>query len=187
MVKDATYKGQREVRTFADLNHAAWVMIKKSEENALGSRYTNMAALLFTAFTFEAYLNHLGHELIEFWDNIDSIKVMSKYECLCKHVGVTPDFSTRPHQTLSKLFQFRNSVAHGRTQILKVSKAVSSRDDPWKHSPKTDWEEYCTDENAKRAKCDIEAIIVQLHKAAGLGEHPFIHGATISSVSLKPA
>lgn len=186
MAKDAIYKGQREVRTFADLNHAAWVMIQKSDENVQGSRYTNMAALLFAAFTFEAYLNHLGQERIEFWSNIDSVKVMDKYACLCKNLRVNPDFSKRPYQTLTTLFRFRNSVAHGRTQILKSEKIVSSKDDAWSHSPKTDWEEYCTGANAKRAKADIEKVVTELHKAAGLGDFPFMHGATISSLSLKP-
>jgi hypothetical protein len=185
MAKDATYKGQREARTFADLNHAAWVMIKKSDENALGSRYTNMAALLFTAFTFEAYLNHLGQERIEFWSNIDSVRVMDKYACLCKNLGIASDFSMRPNQTLGELFRFRNSVAHGRTEILKCEKAVSSRADPWSHSLKTDWEEYCTGPNAKRAKADVEKVIGELHRKAGLGENPFFRGATIGSVSLK--
>ena len=186
MTKDATYKGQREVKTFADLNHAAGVMIKKSDEAVQGSHYTNMAALLFTAFTFEAYLNHLGQERIEFWSNIESVKVMDKYGCLCKSLAVDPDFSKRPYQTLKALFRFRNSVAHGRTQILKIEKAVSAMDDIWSHSPRTDWEEYCTGENAKRAKEDVEKVIIQLHKAAGLGEFPFTHGATFSSLSIKP-
>ena len=186
MAKDALYKGEREVRTFADLNHAAWVMLKKSDENIQGSSYTNMAALLFTAFTFEAYLNHLGRERIEFWSNIDSIKVMDKYACLCKNVEINPDFSRRPHQTLTALFRFRNSLAHGQTQVLKSEKVVSSRDDPWSHSPKTDWEEYCTNANAKQAKEDVEKVIVELHQAAGLGDAPFVRGATISSLSLKP-
>jgi len=186
VAKNAIYKGEREVRTFADLNHAAWVMIKKSEENAQGSRYTDMAALLFVAFTFEAYLNHLGQERIEFWSSIESIKVMEKYDCLCKSLGVSPNFSKRPYQTLKSLFRFRNAVAHGRTQVLKTEKLINSQDEPWSHSPQTDWEEYCTGANAKRAKEDVEKVIVQLHVAAGLGDYPFMHGGTISSVSLKP-
>lgn len=187
MAKDATYIGQREVRIFADLNHAASVMIKKGNENAQGSRYTNMAALLFSAFTFEAYLNHLGQQRIEFWSRIDSMRVMDKYACLCKNLGISPDFSKRPHQTLTALFHFRNSVAHGRTQIIKNKKAVSFKDDPWFHSPKADWEEYCTGKNAKRAKKDVEIVIVELHKLADLGDAPFVHGMTISSISRRPA
>ena len=185
MAKNATYSATREVRTFADLYHGASVMLKKSDENAQGSNFTNMAAILFSAFTLEAYLNHLGEIKIDFWPQMESIKVMDKYSCLCRLLSVQPDFSKRPYQTLSKLFRFRNSLAHGRTQILKKEELINAGDDPWTHSPKTDWEEYCTPSNAKRAKDDVGSVIAELHKAAGLGDHPFLHGMTISSVALK--
>lgn len=185
MAKTAIYRGEREVRTFADLFHASLVMLKKAEEDERGSNYTNMASLLFAAFTFEAYLNHLGALQIEYWPEIESIKVMDKYSCLCKDLGIKSSKSKRPYQTLSKLFRFRNSLAHGKTQILKKEVKVDPSTDPWKHTPKTDWEEFCTHENAVRVRDDIAAIVGELHKAAGLGDHPFMHGATMSSVSIR--
>jgi len=185
MTKNATYSGTREVRTFADLYRGALVMIKKTEESREGSNFTNMAALIFSAFTLEAYLNHLGQMRIEFWNEIEGIKVMDKYACLCKVLAVNPDFSKRPYQTLTLLFRFRNSVAHGRTQILKSDKLIYPGDDPWTHTPKTDWEEFCTAKNATRARDDVGKVIAELHKSAGLGDHPFMHGMSISSISLN--
>ena len=67
MAKDAIYEGTREVRTFVDLAHGADVLIMKTEQEEKGSYYTTMSALLLTAFTFEAYLNHLGDKTIKFW------------------------------------------------------------------------------------------------------------------------
>ena len=185
MAKDAIYEGEREVRTFANLAHGADVLIMKAEQDEQGSYYTIMGSLLLTAFTFEAYLNHLGSKQFEFWDDIESIKVMEKYSVLCKELEITADFSMRPYQTLKSLFKFRNSIAHGKSLILREAKAVSSQDDPHLHSPKTEWEEYCEIDNAKRAKEDISAIITELHKVAGLGNHPFIHGMAIGSISMK--
>lgn len=185
MKKDAVYKGEREVRTFADLAHGADVLITKTQQDRNGSYYTIMSSLLLTAFTFEAYLNHLGSETIRFWEEIESIKVMEKYSVLCKELGISPDFSRRPYQTLTALFKFRNSIAHGKSKILKETKDVSSKDEPHVHAPKTEWEEYCELKNALRAKEDISEVIKELHKEAGLGDYPFMHGGTISSVSLK--
>ena len=82
VTKDAIYTGTREVRTFVDLNHGADVLIQKTEEEPKGSYYTTMGALLLTAFTFEAYLNHLGQKRIKFWEEIESIKVLEKYAVL---------------------------------------------------------------------------------------------------------
>jgi hypothetical protein len=185
MAKDAVYEGKREVRTFADLAHGADVLIIKTEQDQEGSYFTTMSSLLLTAFTFEAYLNHLGCQTIKFWEEIEPIKVMGKYSALCKELGIHPDFSRRPYQTLNSLFRFRNSIAHGKSQILKKTKVVSSQDDPHIHAPRTEWEEYCELDSAKRAKEDISEVIKELHKAAGLGGDPFMHGMTVSSISIK--
>ena len=185
MAKDAIYNGEREVKTFADLAHGTDVLIKKSEENEKGSYYTVMSSILLTAFTFEAYLNHIGAERFEYWEQIESIKVLDKYTVLCKELIVNPDYSRRPYQTLKSLFKFRNAIAHGKSKIIKDTKAVSSSDDPYKHAPKTEWEEFCELKNAKRAKEDIDEIITELHRAAGLGDYPLIQGMTISSISIK--
>ena len=68
MDKDAIYEVKREVRTFADLAQGADVLIKKTEQDQKGSYYTIMSSLLLTAFTFEAYLNHLGSKRVKFWE-----------------------------------------------------------------------------------------------------------------------
>jgi hypothetical protein len=158
----------------------------KTEQDQKGSYYTIMSSLLLTAFTFEAYLNHLGDKTIKFWEEIESIKIMDKYSVLCKELGINPDFSRRPYQTLKSLFRFRNSIAHGKSKILIEIKAVSWQDDAHTHEPRTEWEEYCELNNAKRAKEDISEVIKELHKAAALGDYPFMHGMTISSIKIKP-
>jgi len=185
MAKDAIYSGTREVRTFVILNHGVDVLIKKTEEDEKGSNYTAMGALLLTAFTFEAYLNHLGEMRIKLWKETESIRVMAKYNILCKDVDLTPDFTRPPYQTLASLFKFRNAIAHGRSKVLVETKEVSSKDERYKHTPKAHWEEYCTLNNAKRAKKDVTQIIFELHKKAGLGDDPFTHGLAKGSASIK--
>lgn len=185
MAKNAIYSGTREVRTFVDLNHGADVLIRKTEEEPEGSYYSTMGALLLIAFTFEAYLNHLGQKQIKFWDEIESIRVLEKYKVLCKELGLGTDYSKRPYQTLKAIFKFRNAIAHGKSEILEETKEVSSNVEPFEITLEAHWEEYCTLENAKRAKKDIEQIITELHKIADLGDYPFVHGVGIGSVSLK--
>ena len=78
MTKDATYEGTREVKTFVDLFHGSKVLLDKSTANKQGSYFTTMGSLLLTAFTFEAFLNHLGQEKIDFWNEIDRISINEK-------------------------------------------------------------------------------------------------------------
>lgn len=185
MAKDAFFEGEREVRTFVDLSHGADVLLKMAKADDRGSYYTTMSALLLRAFTFEAYLNHLGSERISFWPEIDAIRVMDKYAVLCKSLAITPDFSKRPYQTLIQVLRFRNSIAHGKSVVLRASKAVSATDDPYAHMPRADWEEYSTPENAEKAQKDVSDVIVEMHRAAGKGDYPFIHGVGIGSMRVK--
>jgi hypothetical protein len=187
MAKDAVFSGEREVRTFVDLSHGSDVMLITAKDRKQGSYYTAMSSLLLRAFTFEAYLNHLGTKKTNYWDQVESIRVMDKYAVLCKMLCVEPDFSRRPYQTVGKLFKFRNSIAHGRSVVLKNSKDVSSDDEPYQHIPRAEWEEYSTIENAERAQEDISEVIIELHRAAGLGDYPFIQGVGIGSMSIKPS
>jgi hypothetical protein len=182
----ATYSGTREVRTFVDLDHGANVLLLKASEDERGSYYTVMGGLLLTAFTFEAYLNHLGNKIFPYWEEIEAIRVMDKYSVLTKHFRIAPDFSRRPHQTLRSLFKFRNAIAHGKSQVLNETKQVAANADPHDFLPRADWEEYCTLANAKRAREDVRKIIEELHLAAGEGDCPFIHGVGIGSLSLGP-
>jgi hypothetical protein len=53
-VKDAIYKGERDVRTFAELSHAADVLMQTAQDYQSGNLYTALASLLLRTFTFEA-------------------------------------------------------------------------------------------------------------------------------------
>jgi len=139
----------------------------------------------YVRFTLFSLIGNLGYSQIKFWDKIESIRIMDKYSVLCKEFEVEPDFSKRPYQTLKSLFKFRNSIAHGKSQILEKTKKVDTNSDPYDHSPKTHWEEFCTITNAEKSKDDIEQIITELHNAAGLGNYPFINGMTVASMDIK--
>lgn len=183
MSEVAAYKAEREVRTYVDLLHGAKVLFSKSEENTEGAFYTTMGALLLSAFTFEAYLNHVGNSVIPFWAEIDSIRVMDKFAVLCKQLKINPDKSKRPFQTLIPLFKFRNSIAHGRSQILTESKMMPKETDIKKEFPQTTWEEFCTLDNSRRAIEDVEEILEQVHAASGLEYHVFMSGSGVASLT----
>jgi hypothetical protein len=75
-------------------------------------------------------------------------------------------------------------MAHGRSERLDEEKEVNSIDDVW-YWPLTEWEKFCTLQNAERAKRDITAIIIDLHKQAGLTDDPFAPPSSSSSIRLK--
>ena len=95
MLKDgAIYTANRRVKTFADLMRGAVGLVDLAEREPKGSYFTLMSGLLLTAFTFEAYLNHLGI-LIGTWNKGDRIRVGDKYDMLCDQLTVVIDLVER--------------------------------------------------------------------------------------------
>lgn len=184
-MKKAEVNITREVRTFWDLFHGADVLLEKSQQDKEGSYYTNMASLIFSAFSFEAYLNHLGESKIKHWEEIEKISILSKYKVLCTEFDIKTDFGRRPYQTLGRLFQFRNSIAHGKSKVITITKEVNADTEIKEHTPKTKWEEYCTEENAKIAYDDIEKIIKELSLVSKDSKYPFRGGLIQGSMQIK--
>lgn len=187
MEKNAIYSASREVRAYAILDHGANVLIEKTEQEKKGSYHTATSALVLTAFTFEAYLNHLGENELNLWDDTERMLVLDKYNVLCENLKICPDFSILPYQTVKDLIKFRNAIAHGRTKIAKIdNKKISSEDNLFDHTPRAWWEEFSTLENAKRAKEDVSKVIKELHSATGQNDDPFRQGVGSGSLHLNP-
>jgi len=109
-----TYEFQS--KTYVTLFRTGWHLLDMAEKHAEGSLLNLNGAAVFLAFSFEAYLNHVGAEEISFWNDIDHISHAKKLHVLSKHLNFEANSSRRPFQTLTKLFELRNMLAHGRTQ-----------------------------------------------------------------------
>jgi hypothetical protein len=190
--KKANLEIKRLVKTYYELHHASNILLEKSKRNdeptdsglIPGNLYTTMASLIFSAFTFEAYLNHLGKEKISYWNEIEKISIESKYKVLAGKFNVKINEGKRPYQTFKKLFKFRNYLAHGKTEQLTKNEEVDIDMEIKDRYPKTEWEHYCNIKNAERAKEDIEEMIRELHKKSGNEGDAFESGITFGHMSL---
>lgn len=138
--------------------------LARSKESS--SRADLLTAMVMAAFAFEAYLNFAGETTLPYWKEIDRIPVRSKLNVLCQHVGYSPSFGERPYQSLLRLWQFRNSMAHARTETLSVTRDGAPSDPP--DYPETDWEQQCDLENVTRVLEDVRNATLDLHKRLGM-------------------
>lgn len=170
----AEIKRERQVNTFNDLSNANSHMLEVARKQDSGCFYDYMSCLIFAAFTFEAYLNHVGHSLFTFWKDIESISTESKLNVICTQLNIKPDFSRRPYQTLKKVLKFRNAIAHGKSEFIFQEKQVvkGEIEEIRRNHPLTKWEELCTLKNAEESYEDIRAIMKEIHPKAGLGDNP---------------
>lgn len=159
--------------------------MQTAQERLRGNLYTALSSLLLRAFTFEAYLNHLGERHLKLWDARRHLRWFDKFSTICRHLNFAPDTLARPYSTLRPLFDFRNLMAHGKSEAINEEIEVNSRDADRYYWPLTKWEKFCTFENVERAKEDVTAVILELHKKGGLGDNPFAPPEASGSVRLK--
>lgn len=168
------YQQTRTVNTYTYLYHCAIQSLAEAKEKEEGSFYRIMTSLTFSAFTLEAFSNHVGEKLLDYWDNIERISPMDKQKVLHTHLKLKYDLSIRPLQTANNVFKFRNSIAHGKTEIISGEFFYKDYPElkPGEELVKTKWEEFVTTANAERALEDIVKIVEYLNEAAGLRKYP---------------
>ena len=175
---------ERNVRTYAEMWHTSFVLLQKGLDERKGSNHQFMASLVFTAFTFEAYLNHLGPKIFMSWESLERLSPKEKLNVIAEKIILEIDYGKRPWQTMKNLFGFRNDIAHGKSEkisekiTIPKNKLSDSTISEWS---KTKWEKYCTKKNAMRAREDVENMVEELHSAAGItDEGTFIKGMQFS-------
>ncbi len=121
---------QRPVHSYAELWHASHCVLEAGLRNPVGSSWQFLSSAVLTAFTFEAYLNHIGPQTVDDWDTKERFALWSKFKLLRKALGVTfpRGKSVRPLKTVADLFSFRDSLAHGKSHELRSEKHQSLDD-----------------------------------------------------------
>jgi hypothetical protein len=146
-------------------------MLQTGIENPDGASWQFLSSLLLTAFTFEAYMNHIGPSLFKVWQmHLDRLPPLGKFELLCENLAVSfpGGWGARPLQTVKKLFDFRNTMAHGRPEQLKTRPkvhTVESYHSDLHEEPLTDWEQLIqTASFAQCAREDVSIVLAALHE-----------------------
>ena len=180
MKKQVEVKSERDVNTYAEFWHTSYCLLEMTNEAKAGSYHLIMGSLVFTAFSVEAYLNHVGSKVFECWGDLEKLSPKEKLNVISEKIGLRVNYGVRPWQLMSELFQFRNDIAHGKSHKIEISKIeplevynanVNSFDS---YRAETRWEKYCTKENAIRAREDFEKIVNTIHSTANiLTEYPF--------------
>ena len=183
-------EGWRTVNTYAYMRAAASHSLDCGKRRERGSFYQFMSSLIFSAFTLEAYMNHLGSEKVEYWKEIESIRHLDKLKILYLTLDLDFDQSKRPLQTITKLVKFRNFIAHGKTEKLSGSKVISTPSlKPGEEVVDAKFTQLCNSNEAEQALKDVIKIIEKLNSAADDSNTSFLWslggGGSVTS-SLNP-
>jgi hypothetical protein len=168
-------KIQKDVRIYIhnDLMNAANFLKGKIDEQRKegdgdGLGLETMARLTIIAFAFEAQMNFLGFKLISNWEERKPYLV--KFERVAKKLNVKVDYESRPHSTVKKLKEFRDTLAHGKPKEIKgESEEIITREELERRDLlKAEWQNSLTEEFLDRAYDDTEDIWREFLKESGL-------------------
>ncbi len=176
MVKrKVSVSSERSVYTYVYLNLAADWAFEQAEGTNEGRFYNCMSSIILSAFCIEAYLNHIGSELLPYWDEEVSkgLSIHNKLKIICHHLNLAPDYSRRPFQSFRNIVKYRNLLAHATSERISEKGVQMVRDDQRAKDPETWWEKHTNLQTAKRWLADTESIITEIHKAAGKGDIVF--------------
>jgi len=76
-------KKECEVNTYADMWHTSHYHLEKGIKDQEGCYHQFMASLVFTAFTLEAYFNHIGPQLFKRWPDLERLGPKGKLNVHC--------------------------------------------------------------------------------------------------------
>jgi hypothetical protein len=169
--KKALVTQERDLHTYAELWHASEDALAAGMEQPRGSSSQFLSSIVLTAFAFEAYLNHVGPQVLSCWASLERLSPHSKLHLLCEtlKVSLPGTKGERPLQTISELFTFRNTLAHGRSKTIMPEPKTVDVDELEAHRTElvlTDWERLIENSNfAERAREDVETVLKLLQVA----------------------
>ncbi len=159
--------------TYAEHWATAGCLLDRAAREKRGSYHQYLACITFTAFTLEAFLNHIGEELFDSWrDEFEQINVKGKIRDITDKVSVNVDYGVTPWQVVPELVAFRNKVAHGKNERLleEVFLPLDKYDEHFNIFLKSDWQEVATMDNAKRIKEVVAEVCLKIWVASGHSE-----------------
>jgi hypothetical protein len=120
-------------------------------------------------FCIEAYLNHAGAATFRCGLILIDCRLGRSSNCFAKNCTFHSPEGTgaQPLQTVATLFNFRNTLAHGRSQELMAKPVLRTTEDyysAYQEQLLTDWEALIqTEDFAARARDDVRSVLERLH------------------------
>ena len=164
-------RGEYTTYSYALLYNGVSIHLKHAEAQEAGSFYYRLSAMLLSAFSVEAHLNHIGPLLFEHWD--DQVKrgtsVESKFKLIASYLQLPLDDYRRLNQALRQLTSFRNKVAHAETEKGSFEASVATSGHV--ATPGAKWEQVCTLGTAKHFAELAKDFMMTINRHAGRHEY----------------
>lgn len=180
---------ERKVITYSDFWRTSEVMLEKGECEEEGRYFQFMGSLIFSSFSFEAFLNHIGENIFNCWNDIErKMGPKEKLSLIAEKLNINVNYGNMPWQIIPEIIGFRNKIAHGKNEMLRLEKVVPKNENYEKIMHDfmfADWQEFATLENARKVREQLDKIFNIVHKAANIeDDYLFHHGLQTGSAKI---
>jgi hypothetical protein len=169
----AKVENAKKVRIHNDLmgaaDHFKAAIEEKQKNGGSGITYDCMACATMLAFTWEAYLNFFGAELLALWNERQELD--EKINRVLQKLKITPDWSRRPYSSITTLTKLRNLFAHGKPIVTETEDIVVGKAEKIQNKEvdlSGDWQQLCTPDLISKAHEDLNEIFKVMLEASGL-------------------
>ena len=128
--KTHTMSGTGKVTTYNWMMKNARVSLEAAKATEAGQFFNSMNVLVYSAFAMEAFFNHLGSHIDKEWGKKE--RRINKYDKLRKfhkELGLTSKIEDEPYCVVFDAFDFRDSLAHGRTEEIEKTETLELTED----------------------------------------------------------
>lgn len=150
------------------------------DEKSIDNNFTPF--VVFIAFSIESYLNTLGSQYLDIWDELERLPWKSKVEILHKTVGKKASWGEEPLQFAKEVFKLRDKLAHGKTERIIAPENIS--DEEFKDF-KPEWYKNIDRKWVIDAKEKFRILMVYLSNLFDLHESDHLRLSTGGSILLK--
>jgi hypothetical protein len=151
---------ERLLVTYAEHWHSSRTFLKLGIENRKGSYHQFLGSIVFTAFSLEAFLNHVGESLFESWPELEMLTPKGKVDLITEKLGIKVDYGSMPWQIIPEIIGVRNKIAHGKNELLKDERilTVDTYDEKMGEILRAHWQSYATQPKAEKAREEVEKL-----------------------------
>lgn len=161
--------------TYVDLDSTVRFFRRSRTTARRGKYYRDLGIIVFSAFTIEAYLNHVGASIDPDWHKKERrLDPKSKLELVCKSLGIQISLKSTMYQNFILTFQLRDSLAHGKTTKKKESFSARKRAKlPDVYFGKSQLEKLGQRGKFVETSDSIRTLIKTIHAKFKPGKNPF--------------
>lgn len=166
---------ERIDRIHNDISNVAYHLVERvkqatKRDEGEGISLDIMAALVITAFAYEAYVNFIGASVIQGW--CERASIAKKEQQVFEKLGLAFDRDSRPLKSAYELRDIRNTLGHGKPKTIPNKwEAVGTHSDlaaEARAAAVPQWERFTRPDYLIQAYDDVQSLWQEMLKAADL-------------------